>query len=331
MQVVGLAGRKGTLQPYDVQQVLARAVRKKSKVSDDDQQTKSTLEERLDKLKICCNKHEVNLFGCVFDPANSKVTYDDVIVEERTKETIKYLVSQSRLHFEASSQFLIDSTRLSGALFYGPPGTGKTEMARAIASDSNAVMLRVSPAGLERAVSTIKAAFTLSKKLSPCILFIDEADALSCQGFVDVIPWRQHDLTQYLEEMDGLASSKDAPFVLCATNKPLDLDKALLRTMPLKVQFKLPGSMERRKILEVFLKESDLDPSFDMDSLVHATEGSSRSDLHSLCGQAALEFGIDHVSSKTDKNGQETASIIIKLKNRHFDKALCNFRPSVTS
>ena len=176
----------------------------------------------------------------------------------------------------------------------------------------------------------IKAAFTLSKKLSPCILFIGEVDALFSRRSSDDKPWRRQALTQYLQEMGGLAISENSPFVLGLMNKPLDLDEAFLRRMPFRVQFKLPGSMERRKILELSLKESDLDPSFDMDSLVQSTEGYSGSDLCSLCGQSAFKFGMDHVRCKADDNDQETISTTIQLKNHHFDEALRSLHLSVT-
>ncbi|OJJ30182.1 hypothetical protein ASPWEDRAFT_701433 [Aspergillus wentii DTO 134E9] len=318
-QAVGFVARKGALDMNDLNQILDRAMRLNSKED-------GSLAERLEKIKADCNSFEAKLLHCIVDTDKQKVGYDDVIMNQASKDRVKTLVAMSRIQFEATSQELINSTRISGALFHGPPGTGKTQLARAIASDSHATMLNVSPADIKsrwagETQKSIKAAFSLAKKLSPCIIFIDEVDAVFYRRSSEDEAWQRQALTQFLQEMDGLLTGRDTPLVLGATNRPDDLDDAFSRRLPHKVMFELPGEEERRKILNLFLKKSDLDPSFDMDSLVQSTDGYSGSDLRSLCAEAALIFATEHVNSQ-QPGDDGVISCKIVLKNDHFTEAL---------
>jgi len=206
--------------------------------------------------------------------------YEDVIMDEEIKETVKHLVLLSNSHVEATSSFLLKQIRISGALLYGPPGTGKTHLSRAIAKESGANMLSIDSATIQNKFvgeteKCIKAAFTLAAKLFPCVLFIDEVDALFYRRSSDDKSWERSALTQFLQEMDGLEKSDKAPFVVVATNRPWDLDDAFLRRLPQKIRFGLPGTESRSKILRTFLKEDDLDPLVSIDSLAKQTDGYS--------------------------------------------------------
>ncbi|KAE8152647.1 P-loop containing nucleoside triphosphate hydrolase protein [Aspergillus avenaceus] len=348
LQFVGVVRRKGILQLSDINPVLARMINqsqeekekseakelgaKESEAKESENaasvEEEQSISDRLEIIRSSCNRFETKLFTCVVDPGTQKVSYDDVVMEDSAKETVKHLVYLSRQQFESSSQVLMEATRITGALFYGPPGTGKTQLARAIANDTHAAMITISPADIEskwvgETENYIQATFSLARKLSPCVIFIDEVDALFYRRSSHDASWRRQALTQYLQEMDGLSSSKDSPFVIGATNKPLDLDEAFLRRMPFKIQFDLPTADERRKILDRFLTPSDLDTSFDMGQLIKSTKGCSGSDLRSLCGQAALKFGIENVPRSEDVNEDTTlAPIKIQLTNHHFAEAL---------
>ena len=161
---------------------------------------------------------------------------------------MRHLIRISRLRFEGSPQILLDSARIKGSLLYGPPGTGKTQLVRAMASDSHSNMIAITAAGIEdkycgESEKRIAAAFSLARKLSPCILFINEVDPLFYRRSSYDASWRRGNLTQFLQEMDGmvLASDKDAPFVIGTTNHPMDLDEAFIVDCRIRSCSHFPG------------------------------------------------------------------------------------------
>lgn len=228
------------------------------------------------------------------------VSWDDVILDQDTKEVIQNLVPSSKLEVEASSDFLLSQLRIRGCLLYGPPGTGKTHLCRAIASASGSRMLSIDYATTQssmvgKAEKYIRAAFSLATKMHPCVLFIDEADALFYRRSSRERSWERSATTQFLVEMEGLTRNPDAPLVVVATNRPWDLDEAFLRRLPQKFCIGLPDRDSRAAILRLFLKDSDLDPAVDVDGIADATKGFSGSDLRSLCAEAALVWKIEQV------------------------------------
>lgn len=121
----------------------------------------------------------------------------------------------------------------------------------------------------------VKAAFTLAAKFHPCVIFLDEVDALFLRRTSEDMPWNRNKLTVFLQETDGLRQSSEAPFVLAAMNRPSDLDPAFQRRLPYKVRFELPNKEARLKILQLYLTNDNLDPSVDINGLADATEGYS--------------------------------------------------------
>jgi SpoVK/Ycf46/Vps4 family AAA+-type ATPase len=257
-----------------------------------------------------------------------------VIIDDEVKETIKQLISMSKFSAEGESHYLLSEIQVKGALFYGPPGTGKTHFCRAMAKESGATMLAIDAATIVSkwvgdSEKYIKAAFSLSAKLYPCILFIDEVESMFYRRKSDDKNWVRTALNQFLQEMDGLSTNKQAPFVVGATNRPSDVDEAFLRRLPQKVLFKLPNLEARIKILRVFLKDGDLDPLVSIEALAEQTEGYSGSDLRSICGQAALSWAMEQSALKREF-GDETTSARLKLTVAHFVKALERTMPSVS-
>lgn len=265
-------------------------------------------------------------------------TYDDVILDDDIKETIRLLVFQSQFPPDVASHYLLSQIRIKGALLYGPPGTGKTHLARAIAKESGATMLAVDCAAMMsqwvgETEKCIRAAFSLAAKLSPCILFIDEVDSLFYHRRFSDKTWERSAITQFLTEMDGLGQKKDAPFVMVATNRPMDLDDAFLRRLPQKIPFGLPNHTSRSKILKLFLKEEDLDPLVKIEGLATITEGYSGSDLRSLCAEAALLWAIEQSKAKPEGSQDGSTNLTVtklRLTKPHFAKALGKIRPSVS-
>ncbi|GKU09597.1 unnamed protein product [Fusarium langsethiae] len=252
-----------------------------------------------------------------------KVTLDDVVLDPEVKSSMKELLRLSKFRSKHVSEKLLQKMQIKGALLYGPPGTGKTHLARALAKDMDMNFMAVTSATVEskyvgETEKLIKAMFTLCSELSPCILFIDEADSLFSKRKSDDKNWIRSRINQFLSEMDGLSTSQDGPFVLVATNKPTELDEAFLRRLPHRIEFKLPSEPERRQILAIILEGTDLDPEIDISTLAKATEGFSGSDLQSLCVQAVLFFSID----EKDKSDMTDPTYGTGLKAHHFLKAL---------
>ncbi|GME48283.1 P-loop containing nucleoside triphosphate hydrolase protein [Neofusicoccum parvum] len=341
MQIIGQMWGKTSLNLDDVTAITSRMHR--TRVADGldsnhEDDTKSggqnnalTLKNRLDKIEGDCNSYEKDLFRCVVDPEKLKTTYDDVIIDQETKDSVKQLIALSKLRPEAASYDLLRHIRVNGALFYGPPGTGKTLLCRAIANDSGSNMIALDPASIQakycgQSEKAIAAAFSLASKLSPCVLFIDEVDALFYRRSSGDKSWERSQLNQFLQEMDGLAKADKAPFVIVATNRPNDLDDAFLRRLPQKVLFTLPAAEERARIFRVFLKEEDMDPSVSIEKLANVTDGFSGSDIKNLCGHAALAWAME----QTEKENADGASAHLRLENRHFAKALMKSRPTVS-
>lgn len=215
--------------------------------------------------------------------------------------------------------------RISGALLYGPPGTGKTHLARAIAKDMGMNMMAITPAAIYgkyvgESENNIKTAFSICSKLTPCILFIDEADALFSRRSSSGERWERACINQFLQEMDGIATRKDAPFVLAATNRPSYLDEAFLRRLPQRIQFKLPSKQARRQILINLLEGTQLDSDVILE-LVDSTEGYSGSDLKTLCVQAALIFSYEEAQNETEHSNEDIPQSH-GLERRHFIEAL---------
>ncbi|KAG6357717.1 hypothetical protein INS49_013596 [Diaporthe citri] len=292
----------------------------------------------LDGIKL--DDHEERFRDCAIKPRDLNVSWDDVILDQDIKEVIQNLVPSSKLEVEASSDFLLSQLRIRGCLLYGPPGTGKTHLCRAIASASGSRMLSIDYATTQssmvgKAEKYIRAAFSLATKMHPCVLFIDEADALFYRRSSRERSWERSATTQFLVEMEGLARNPNAPLVVVATNRPWDLDEAFLRRLPQKFCIGLPGRDSRAAILRLFLKDSDLDPAVDVDGIADATKGYSGSDLRSLCAEAALVWKIEQVKLDALCGGVSPALATarggpkrLRLDVDHFAAAFEKMQPS---
>lgn len=263
-----------------------------------------------------------------------------MIIDTETKELLQLVVSSARLQTHSSSEFLEEVLRIRGVLLYGPPGTGKTHLARAVARASGSRMLVVDYAKLQskwvgESEKLIEAAFTLASKLHPCILFIDEVDALFYRRSSSDHRWERSALAQFLQGMDGLAQKNQAPVMIVATNRPWDLDEAFLRRLQEKIYIGLPDVDSRSSILRLFLKEDDLDPEVNIDGLAQVTEKYSGSDLKSLCAHAALVWRLEtarintlHNSLSTKFSKANRGLKKIRLTVEHFVQALDRIQPN---
>ncbi len=232
----------------------------------------------------------------IFDKETSvKVDFSDVAGLEEAKVEIREIVD-----------FLKNPTKYTelggkipkGALLVGPPGTGKTLLAKAVAGEAHVPFFSMSGSDFVEmfvgvGASRVRDLFKQAKEKSPCIVFIDEIDAVGRargrnpnMGSNDE---RENTLNQLLTEMDGF-SSNSGVIILAATNRADVLDKALLRAgrFDRQIHVELPDLNERRAIFEVHMKPIKMDDSVEVDFLAKQTPGFSGADIANVCNEAAL-------------------------------------------
>lgn len=200
-----------------------------------------------------------------------------------------------------------------GALLYGPPGCGKTMIAKAIAKESGATFINIAASVLTNkwfgeSNKLVNGLFSLARKTQPSIIFIDEIDS-----FLRERSKGDHEVTammkaEFMTLWDGLTSGEDRIMVLGATNRPEDIDAAILRRMPKRYGIGRPDLNQRLAILKVMLKDTALEPNFPFEELADKTEHMSGSDLKELCRNAAMIPVRDYVRQMVE-NKQDLASV----------------------
>ncbi|KAK7434030.1 hypothetical protein VKT23_020429 [Stygiomarasmius scandens] len=245
-------------------------------------------------------EHEEGLLSCIIDCDTLSTSFRDVCVDRKIIGSLRSIVSLPLLHPQQFRTGILSRESLSGVLLYGPPGTGKTMVCRALARESGARMLLVRPSDilnmwLGETEKYVEAVFKVAHRLAPCIIFIDEADALfHTRGTVHSGGHKveQNMLTEFMQAMDGLISGSNGKdkgvVVIGATNRPYDLDQAILRRLPCRMLVDLPDRCLREDILKSHLKGETLQ-DIDFKDITARTESYSGSDLKNLCVAAAME------------------------------------------
>ncbi|CAE7168469.1 unnamed protein product [Rhizoctonia solani] len=252
--------------------------------------------------------HEDRLLGCIVNPAELQTTFAQVHLPDITIDSVRTLVSLPLLYPAAFRSGILAQHAMTGALLFGPPGTGKTLLAKALAKESGARMMVVKPSDVMdmyvgEGEKLVRSVFSLARRLSPCIVFLDEIDALlgarSSRDTGGAASAHRGLVTEFMQEMDGLRSSASSNVVVIgATNRPFDLDDAVLRRLPRRLLIDLPGLEEREAILRIMLKEEDLAADVDVPTLAKRTDGFSGSDLKNLVVAAALDAVKEKVGSR---------------------------------
>lgn len=167
-----------------------------------------------------------------------KVAMSDLILAPKTKLLLQTLVTLPLLRPELFKSGILSRSSINGVLLFGPPGTGKTMLAKAVAKSSGARFMSISLSDIfDKYVGEgekhVRAIFTLARKLQPCVIFLDEVDALfAARKQSESNSSRREIMNEFMLEWDGLSSDNNGVVVLGATNRPFDLDDAILRRMP---------------------------------------------------------------------------------------------------
>ena len=227
--------------------------------------------------------------------ADKRVTFKDVAGLEEAKVEIMEIVDFLK---NAPKYRELGAKIPKGALLVGPPGTGKTLLAKAVAGEANVPFLSISGSDFVEmfvgvGASRVRDLFDQAKKKAPCIVFIDEIDAIGRArgrnaGFSGNDE-RENTLNQLLTEMDGFQTNAGV-IVLAATNRADILDKALMRAgrFDRQIEVGLPELQERKEIFEVHLRKLKLDKDLDREFLAKQTPGFSGADIANVCNEAAL-------------------------------------------
>ena len=225
----------------------------------------------------------------------TRITFKDVAGQEGAKQEVQEIVD----FLKSPQRYTELGGKIpKGALLVGPPGTGKTLLAKAVAGEANVPFFSMSGSDFVEmfvgvGASRVRDLFRQAKEKSPCIIFIDEIDAVGRargknpnMGGNDE---RENTLNQLLTEMDGFGTNSGI-IVIAATNRADILDKALLRAgrFDRQIHVDLPDLNERKEIFGVHLRPLKLDPSVDVDILARQTPGFSGADIANVCNEAAL-------------------------------------------
>ncbi|XP_060099930.1 spastin isoform X4 [Heteronotia binoei] len=220
------------------------------------------------------------------------VKFDDIAGQELAKQALQEIVILPSLRPELFTGLRAPAR---GLLLFGPPGNGKTMLAKAVAAESNATFFNISAASLTskyvgEGEKLVRALFAVAKELQPSIIFIDEVDSLLCERREGEHDASRRLKTEFLIEFDGVQSSgEDRILVMGATNRPQELDDAVLRRFTKRVYVSLPNEETRLLLLKNLLsKQGNPLTQKELAQLARMTEGYSGSDLTALAKDAAL-------------------------------------------
>merc|ERR1712070_467406 len=226
----------------------------------------------------------------------SRITFADVAGVDEAKQELTEIVD----FLKRPERYAEIGARIpKGVLLVGPPGTGKTLLSKAVAGEAEVPFFIISGSEFVElfvgaGAARVRDLFEEAKKKAPCIIFIDELDAIgkSRSGSMGVVGGndeREQTLNQLLTEMDGFASADKPVIVLAATNQPEVLDAALLRPgrFDRQVLVDRPDLSGRKTILEIYTKKVKLSDSIDLDSIAQATSGFAGADLANMVNEAA--------------------------------------------
>ncbi|PON96940.1 Spastin [Trema orientale] len=237
------------------------------------------------------NEFEKRIRPEVIPASEIGVTFADIGALDETKESLQELVMLPLRRPDLFKGGLLKPCR--GILLFGPPGTGKTMLAKAIANEAGASFINVSMSTITSKwfgedEKNVRALFTLAAKVSPTIIFVDEVDSMLGQRTrVGEHEAMRKIKNEFMTHWDGLLTKPgERILVLAATNRPFDLDEAIIRRFERRIMVGLPSVENREKILRTLLAKEKVE-NLDFKELATMTEGYSGSDLKNLCITAA--------------------------------------------
>lgn len=252
----------------------------------------------------------------VYVKSSDGIKFSDVAGEDEAKESLTEIVDY--LH-NPKKYTEIGASMPKGILLVGPPGTGKTMLAKAVAGEANVPFFSMSGSEFVEmfvgmGASKVRDLFRQAKEKAPCIVFIDEIDAIGQKrdGRIGGNDEREQTLNQLLTEMDGFEGNSGV-MILAATNRPETLDPALLRPgrFDRRVPVELPDLKGREEILRVHAKKIKVDPNVDYTRIARMASGASGAELANIVNEAALRAVRDGRSMATQADLEESIEVVI--------------------
>ncbi|KAL6295391.1 hypothetical protein ACE6H2_003533 [Prunus campanulata] len=282
------------------------------------------------------DEYESNFVSAVVPPGEIGVRFDDIGALEDVKRALNELVILPMRRPELFSHGNL-LRPCKGILLFGPPGTGKTLLAKALATEAGANFISITGSTLTSkwfgdAEKLTKALFSFASKLAPVIIFVDEVDSLlGARGGSFEHEATRRMRNEFMAAWDGLRS-KDSQriLILGATNRPFDLDDAVIRRLPRRIYVDLPDAENRMKILRIFLAQENLEPGFQFGKLSHATEGYSGSDLKNLCIAAAYRPVQELLEDEKKESRSDVSPVLRPLNLDDFIQSKAKVGPSIS-
>ena len=252
----------------------------------------------------------------IYVKSSEGIKFSDVAGEDEAKENLTEIVEY--LHNPAKYQE-IGASMPKGILLVGPPGTGKTMLAKAVAGEANVPFFSMSGSEFVEmfvgmGASKVRDLFSQAKEKAPCIVFIDEIDAIGKKrdGQMGGNDEREQTLNQLLTEMDGFEGNNGV-IILAATNRPESLDPALLRPgrFDRRVPVELPDLKGREEILKVHAKKIKLADNVDFTKIARMASGASGAELANITNEAALRAVRDGRKFATQADLEESIEVVI--------------------
>lgn len=277
-----------------------------------------------------CDVRLVEMINTVIVDRSPAVKWDDVAGLEKAKQALMEMVI---LPTKRRDLFTGLRKPARGLLLFGPPGNGKTMLAKAVASESEATFFSISASSLTskwvgEAEKLVRTLFMVAVARQPSVIFMDEIDSIMSTRLATENDASRRLKSEFLVQFDGVTSNQnDLVIVIGATNKPQELDDAVLRRLVKRIYIPLPDENVRRLLLKNQLKGQAFSlPSDDLGRLVKETEGYSGSDLQALCEEAAMmpirELGPQNIL-------KIKANQVRPLRYDDFRKAMLVIRPSL--
>ncbi len=252
----------------------------------------------------------------VYVKSSSGIRFDDVAGEDEAKENLAEIVEY--LH-DPKKYTEIGASMPKGILLVGPPGTGKTMLAKAVAGEANVPFFSMSGSEFVEmfvgmGASKVRDLFKQAKEKAPCIVFIDEIDAIGGKrdSRIGGNDEREQTLNQLLTEMDGFEGNSGV-IILAATNRPESLDPALTRPgrFDRRVPVELPDLKGREAILRVHAKKVRTEPNIDYSAVARMASGASGAELANIVNEAALRAVRDGRKTVTQSDLEESIEVVI--------------------
>lgn len=252
----------------------------------------------------------------VYVKSSSGIRFDDVAGEDEAKENLAEIVEY--LH-DPKKYTEIGASMPKGILLVGPPGTGKTMLAKAVAGEANVPFFSMSGSEFVEmfvgmGASKVRDLFNQAKEKAPCIVFIDEIDAIGGKrdSRIGGNDEREQTLNQLLTEMDGFEGNTGV-IILAATNRPESLDPALTRPgrFDRRVPVELPDLKGREAILRVHAKKVKTEPNIDYSAVARMASGASGAELANIVNEAALRAVRDGRNTVTQSDLEESIEVVI--------------------